>query len=245
MNNAELPTTAGAPRWKIIVTVVVAVAGAAIIGGVFLSRFNAQYAAARRNVAMNRLRMIAMGIHNYEIADGQRGPPAAIYGRDGKPLLSWRVAVLPFLDEKALYDQFHLDEPWDSPHNAALINKMPDIFQPPSGEYQDNGKTSFVVPVAQKVAASGTEGRSSPEINRWGQKRVLIVEAARDGAVEWTKPADLLVDENDPWAGLRDTRGRGLVVAFTDGSTDEIPASTPNNTLNALLLIPGARPAGR
>ena len=64
---------------------------------------------------------MGMGFHNYDFA--KRGfPPAAITSPGGKPLLSWRVAILPYIDEKALYKKFKLDEPWDSPHNKELLN---------------------------------------------------------------------------------------------------------------------------
>ena len=60
-------------------------------------------------------------------------PPQAICDKDGKPLLSWRVAILPELREFALYRQFKLDEAWDSPHNLKLLAKMPRIYAPPAG----------------------------------------------------------------------------------------------------------------
>src|SRR5947209_6417242 len=75
-------------------------------------------AAVGRNLCMARLRLLGIALHNYESGNG-RYPPSASYDPHGKPLLSWRVAILPFIDEKALYDQFHQDEAWDSPHNAA------------------------------------------------------------------------------------------------------------------------------
>ena len=63
-------------------------------------------------------------MHNYREAHG-RFPAPAIQGKDGKPLLSWRVAILPYLEEDGLYQSFKLDEPWDSPHNKPLLERMP------------------------------------------------------------------------------------------------------------------------
>src|SRR5271155_415299 len=58
-------------------------------------------------------------------------PAHAIYSKDGKtPLLSWRVAILPYIEHEALYQQFKLDEPWDSPHNKKLLDKMPKLYAP-------------------------------------------------------------------------------------------------------------------
>ena len=76
---------------------------------------------------MNKFKMIMIAMWNFESAN-KHLPPAAICDKNGKPLLSWRVAILPYLDENKLYKQFHLDEPWDSPHNLPLAAKMPDIY---------------------------------------------------------------------------------------------------------------------
>ena len=72
----------------------------------------------------NNLKQIALAMHNYA-ADNNTFPPAATFDTDGKPLLSWRMLILPYLDEDSLYRQFHLDEPWDSPHNKPLIAQIP------------------------------------------------------------------------------------------------------------------------
>jgi hypothetical protein len=64
----------------------------------------------------NQMKQLGLALHNYAAANGHL-PPAVSRGPDGKPLLSWRVAILPYLEEEQLYKQFHQDEPWDSPHN--------------------------------------------------------------------------------------------------------------------------------
>jgi hypothetical protein len=76
-----------------------------------------------------QLRTLGQALANYNDAYGHLLPPA-IVSQGGKPLLSWRVAILPFIEQDALYKQFHLDEPWDSPHNRKLIAHMPAVFAP-------------------------------------------------------------------------------------------------------------------
>src|SRR5207244_11694577 len=78
----------------------------------------------------NNLKQIALAFHNYHDTFGTF-PPAAIYSKDGKPLLSWRVAILPYLDQDALYQQFKLDEPCDSAHNKLLLDRMQPIYLTP------------------------------------------------------------------------------------------------------------------
>ena len=68
-------------------------------------------------------------MHNYADDHHGRLPPAVVYGEDDEPLYSWRVLVLPYIEQNALYEQFHLDEPWDSPHNLALLPKMPGTYE--------------------------------------------------------------------------------------------------------------------
>src|SRR5262245_59728137 len=82
---------------------------------------------AHRRTSQNNLKMVRLAMHNFHDAMG-RFPAATAYAKNGKPLLSWRVAILPYIEEDALYRQFKLDEPWDSPHNKKLIAKMPKIY---------------------------------------------------------------------------------------------------------------------
>ena len=79
-----------------------------------------------RQKSEHHMRSILVAFHNYNSANAHF-PPAAIYGSDGGPKLSWRVAILPYLGEGALFEEFHMNEPWDSPHNKALIGRMPEV----------------------------------------------------------------------------------------------------------------------
>ncbi len=85
--------------------------------------------AAKRAQSMNNLKQLGLAMHNYHSVN-QTFPPA-IHAKDGKPLLSWRVFMLPFVEQQRLYERFHLDEPWDSLHNKQLIAEMPDVFRSP------------------------------------------------------------------------------------------------------------------
>jgi Protein of unknown function (DUF1559) len=102
-----------------------------------------QQAAARQT--RENLKHIALAFHNYVDVMGAL-PPSAIYSADGTtPLLSWRVALLPYLDEGELYRQFKLDQPWDSPHNKKLLAKMPAVFRVPGLQARDAATTFYQV----------------------------------------------------------------------------------------------------
>src|SRR5690606_26181785 len=122
---------------------------------------------------------------------------------DGKPLLSWRVHLLPFLEEQELYEQFHLDEPWDSTHNKQLISKMPSVFLcPSSGLKPQNGKTTYLAPVGEGLLFDGTdEGTRFRTITDGTSNTVAILDMGDDRAVVWTQPADWEYDQ-DPLAGI-------------------------------------------
>ncbi len=99
-------------------------------------------AQARRAQSVNNLKQIALAMHNLHDVNNHF-PPQAIVDDDGKPLLSWRVAMLPYLEQQDLYNEFKLDEPWDSEHNKALIPRMPAVFAIPGAAKPEPGKTFY------------------------------------------------------------------------------------------------------
>ena len=171
--------------------------------------------AAGRVEDTNRLKQLALAMLNYESAHRQL--PGDIYNEQGEPLLSWRVRLLPFMEESNLYQQFRLDERWDSEHNRPLLEQMPAVLQS-NGPATPPGQTRFVAlrgaatlfPLEEtRITLSGvTDGTSNT---------LLFVQASPDSAVAWTKPTDLEFDEAQPLAHLGDGR-EGFLAALCDGS---------------------------
>src|SRR5690606_17108762 len=141
--------------------------------------------------------------HNHHDTYGSL-PAHATYDDQEKPLLSWRVHVLPFIEQQALYDQFHLDEPWDSEHNKALIAQMPEIFlSPKSGHTADQGLSNYVVPVGEEFLFDGTaEGASFRRVTDGTSNTIALLEVDDENAVPWTAPEDWEYDEENPTRGL-------------------------------------------
>ncbi len=170
--------------------------------------------------AQNNLRQLAIAMHNYHDVHG-RLPAAVNADANGKPLLSWRVHLLPYLEQQALYEQFHFDEPWDSEHNLQLLEKMPDVFASPGGEELERGMTSFLVPTGDAtifpIGAGGPgKGLSLASIRDGTSNTVMIVEATPDQAVPWTKPADWEYDDKAQPSVLVGHRQGGFLAAFAD-----------------------------
>src|SRR5205823_5177427 len=97
---------------------------------------------------------ILIAFHNYNDATGAL-PAHALYSKDGKPLLSWRVALLPYVGEEALYKQFKLDEAWDSPHNKRLIDRIPKVYRSPKIKDPRPGLTTYLAPINKAFIFTG------------------------------------------------------------------------------------------
>jgi hypothetical protein len=152
------------------------------------------------------------------------------------------VHVLPFLGERSLYEQFHLDEPWDSEHNRALIAKMPAHYKAPGSAVADEGKTNYLGVSGPKAMFSGKEGVRIQDIVDGTSNTIMIVEADDKHAVEWTRPADYAYDADNPGAGLIGLRARGFLAAFCDGSVRLIPQTADAETLRRLFQYNDGRP---
>ncbi len=172
--------------------------------------------------SQNNLKQLALAAFNHESLNGAF-PGAYSVNKDGKPLLSWRVHMLPFLEQKDLYDQFNLNEPWDSAHNKPLIGKMPQIFATPDGPPASSGKTCYVVPRGEQTIFPGDKGTPLRDIRDGTSNTVLLLEVDADQAVIWSKPDDWQFDDKKPLAGLGRLRGGHFLTAFADGSVRQLP----------------------
>ena len=182
---------------------------------------------------MNNMKQVGLAILTYEDSHGTF-PPAAIV-KDGKPLLSWRVAILPMLDEDALYQQFHLDEPWDSPHNREVAKKMPTVFQSPENPVE--GKTRVMLFTGKGAAFDGGKKVRIDDITDGMSHTILCVEAGPDKAAPWTKPEDLPFDPEKPLAALGKVSPKGFVAVFFDGHVEQMKVD--DKTLKALITPDG------
>ncbi len=168
----------------------------------------------------NNLKQLSLAHLNYMSTHG-RYPAPAIYSADGKPLLSWRVALLPYLEEEQLYKQFKLDEPWDSEHNKKLLAKMPVLYAPVGGDAKEPHSTFYQVFVGKDTVFEGGAVKVRISAITDGSSRTAtIVEAGE--AVPWTKPADLAYDEKKPLPTLGGMFVGGFHMAMADGSVLQI-----------------------
>ncbi len=201
--------------------------------------------AARMQSEMNNLRQLVLAMHNYVSAFKKFPNPAGKTQRTPAGL-SWRVQILPFIEQGELYEQFHLDEPWDSEHNLKLVTKMPEIFKSPllpAAKIHQEGKTIYQVPVSVegmfKPDDDGSEGVTFGDITDGSSNTILMVTVAESEAAIWTKPDDWEVDLRDPWKGLKGGKRESVVVNFADGSVHVLPVEITADQLRALITAAG------
>ena len=193
---------------------------------------------ASEMTSINNLKQIALAMHSY-LDVNKNFPPQASLDKSGKPLLSWRVHILPYIEQDQLYKQFHLDEPWDSAHNRKLIARMPKVYASPLSRLINEGKTVYLVPVAKDtIFPPGGKGTRISEITDGTSNTIMIVEAVDSHAVIWTKPEDLEVNAQNPLAGLIDGR-RTFPAGFADGSVRQLSVTINPTTLWAMFTRNG------
>lgn len=196
---------------------------------------------AREVQQKNSLKQIGLAMHNF-YDTYKVFPPHALASKDGKKMLSWRVLILPFLDQNQLYQQFHLDEPWDSEHNIKLVAQMPLVYAEATASEINttDGKTRLQVPLLENsVFGRSGGGASFREITDGTSNTVMVVQVPKDKAVIWTKPNDAVVDPANPAAALVDPSQERFLAGFCDGSVRRVLATVSNKTLLALLTMNG------
>jgi prepilin-type processing-associated H-X9-DG protein len=207
----------------------------AILIALLLPAVQAAREAARRAQCVNNLKQIGLAMMNYESANGTF-PPAAVYDANGKPLLSWRVLLLPYLEQNTLYQQFHLDEPWDSPNNKPLGETVLKVFHCPSEPNLQGSLTTYQVIVDPSSMFTGKPtGVANREVTDGGGNTLLVVESTQ--AVSWSKPDDLssAPAANDPTLGTGSKHPGGFNALFADGSVQFLKSS-PSNPLSPSAL---------
>ncbi|MEX2114652.1 MAG: DUF1559 domain-containing protein [Pirellulales bacterium] len=185
----------------------------------------------------HKLNAIALGMYGYLGVNGQL-PPAVIIGPDGKTPHSWRVALLPFLDESDLYRQYRLNEPWDSPHNSKLLEQAPDVFRAPE-EAPDSVDTCYFVLRGADTLFAGDRGMVIDDPNGTEAQSILVVESRR--GVPWTKPDDVPFDIAKPFPKLGGIHKNLFFVITANG---RILGYSPHHEESKLKML-AARHAGK
>lgn len=203
----------------------------------------------QKSLSKNKLKHIMLALHNYHDAHGTF-PPSILFGKDNKGGQfphSWRVALLPYLDQSKLYEEYKFDEAWDSPANKAVLAKMPSVFRAPESD-ETSVDTSYVVLVGTRqpndnkpekldTLFSSMRGVKIPAVRDGTSNTLAVIETkleAKD-AIPWTKPVDVEYDPAKALLKLGNLYQDGFYVGMCDGSVRLVPATTPEATIKELI----------
>jgi hypothetical protein len=219
--------------------------GAALAADAWLGRLSpalgAQPAAATRGQVMmsqNNLKQLGLAMHNY-LSTYNHFPTPALTDAAGKPLLSWRVAILPYIEEAKLYQEFKLDEPWDSDHNKPLLARMPKLYALPGEPKPDPTQTHYQVFSGPGALFEPGKKVGVGQVQDGFSNTLMVVEAAE--GVPWSKPEDLPFDpqKDPPKLGYFPD---GYNVGMADGSVRRLKKQLDPKVLKALITRAGGEP---
>ena len=233
LKQGKLQTEAGAVRYTTKLDLDVAETAVAVVTPAVI----AAREAARRAQDANNMKQIMLALHNYHDVYGHFPPPVVV-GPDGKTPHSWRLAILPFIEGKPLYDQYKLDEPWDSENNKRVLEQMPPSLRDPAAD-AGSKETSYFALVGPTTAFGEREGKGTqfPAITDGMSNTIAIVEAKR--SVPWTKPEDIDYDPAKPLPKLGGWHAGGYFAGFCDGSVRFLAETLDQQTLRAMITKAG------
>jgi prepilin-type processing-associated H-X9-DG protein len=214
-----------------------------VMGALFLPAVRSARPAARRSQCLNNLRQIGLALHNYH-DKYDCFPPANVTDSNGRPMHSWRVLILPFLDQMPLYEKYRLDEPWDGPNNQKLADPILAVYRCPGHDDAQNKSdsmvTSYVAVVGPETAWPESRTAAIRDIKDGTSNTLLIVEIVNSG-IHWMEPRDLHVVQMartiNPKAGqgISSPHTGGAQVLMADGTVRFISEQLTAETIRALL----------
>jgi hypothetical protein len=212
------------------------------------ARINGYYPSCNLN-----LKTIALALHQYHEEHG-RFPPPYFADKDGTPMHSWRVILLPALDEAELHKKYDFSEPWNGPNNSKLADRMPQVFGCPEQKVMDGRRyttltTDYMALVGPRAAFKPSTSRKLADFTDDNRSTIMVVEVVGSD-VNWMEPRDLKVTngaftiKGSPHT--KDTgiwsKSVGVYAAFVAGNVRLIPSNTSSDALKALTTIDGNEP---
>jgi hypothetical protein len=250
------PPKRGLSGWvTCLIVVAAAIPVLVVCGGILLALLlpavQAAREAARRMQCTNNLKQIGLAMQNYVHTHGCC-PPAFIPDKNGKPMHSWRVLILPLLGQDSLYKQYRFDEPWNGPHNRALMDQMPSVYRCPTDGDSNRSKTNYATLVGPHAICDGPTSRRPSDVKDGLANTIVVAECAGAG-INWLEPRDLNTEEmtfhirttGDSGSSKSDISSchvGGANVLMGDMSVRYLPNSIDPKVLKAMTTIDGGEP---
>ena len=186
-----------------------------------------------------------MAVANYHDVEGHY-PPPYIADKDGRPMHSWRVLILPYIEQQELYKEYRFDEPWDGPNNRQLAGRMPKMYAL-HGDYRPGTTTTNYVAIVGPRTVWRPDRRTKHEDVKDGAANTLLIAENRGHNIHWMEPRDLDFDGMD-WSGNSphgvSSKYDAPAAVFLDGSVRRLPRKLTPVGLQALVTIDGGEPVG-
>ncbi|WP_435018331.1 DUF1559 domain-containing protein [Tundrisphaera sp. TA3] len=240
------PATGRVTRgWPSLARLIVVLMAGAVLSMLVMGpqAWNAARTAAGSAACRNNIHQIGLALESYHEAWG-RFPPAYLADEHGRPMHSWRVLILPYLEQYDLYTSYNFAQPWDGPGNRPLVDRMPGVYAC-LNRHPDQRKslTSYAAITGEGTAFPGDRSTDRAAI-RDGTSTTLMLGEVADVAIPWTAPWDIdasaLGDPSRPGMSTRDPGGP--VVMFADGRYRRLVEPLSPATLRALSSIDGGEP---
>ena len=214
--------------------------------GLLMKQVNNAQEAARSVQCLCNLCTVKLALQNYHSQYGSF-PPAYVADARGRRMHSWRILILPFMEEQGLYNLYRLDEPWDGPNNRRLLGMMPRFYACPNHRDPSSGLTSYVAITGPGTAFPGAGTTKIADITDGTHDTIFLAEVCTLD-IPWTAPRDLdtasmsfrINDPARPSVSAKD-RGGPAVIAV-DGTYWRLKSSTDQQTLRAMTTIAGGEP---
>lgn len=185
---------------------------------------------ARRQVCQDNLRRITAALLQYEARHG-RLPPANLADEQGHPLHSWRVLILPFLDQQELYEKYSFDEAWDGPHNRQLAARMPDVYRCPAASFGAPA-TSYSLVTGPGLESDADRSRQTGEIaEAVGRNHKILVLENPAAQINWMEPRDPSPALAEPGSA----HSAVIHAGFADGHVRALSTSIARKVFLSLL----------
>lgn len=168
---------------------VVAICG--VVVALLLPAFRSARGPARRNSCLNNLKQIGLALNKYAEVHGHY-PPAYTIDAEGKRLHSWRTLILPYMEQKALYNLVDLTKPWDDPANARAANSVIECYRCPSIDFEESGSplTTYLAIVGDDSVIRAADSATLQDTEKVAATAPLVIDFPQENAVHWMSPHD-------------------------------------------------------
>ena len=195
---------------------------------------------ALRSVCKNNMKQIGLALHAYRDEYGCF-PPAYIPDAKGRPFVSWRVLILPYLEEINLYNMYRMDEPWNGPNNFELADIQVSTYRCPESDHGEQTATNYLAIVGDEAGFAGAEPRCGDVAKVALDHTIVIVEVA-DSGIPWSMPRDLDFRElkfgvNESQQSISSNHRDCALALFGDSHVLALKEGTPRSVVSALCTI--------